>query len=207
VKATGLDASTGEYDVFMPINNVSNVVILHGTWTGTLEGSGTTYTTTFAPIQTDAGNYRVRFGVGTEQLDGQSLHSTFSSPFLVNCNSAVPTCPSGTVSFTSSAGGVQLTWLPVVGALVYDVYRSLPGGTPQRIGQTSLTAYSDSDVVGGTTYDYIIGSEVGNDQSPYCDPIEVTASGSSAAPQAAPVTVATVTAGLAILGLLRLRRN
>lgn len=56
----------------------------------------------------------------------------------------------------NQATGVRLTWNPVPGAEVYRVYRKIPSGSWQRLGDTALTTYLDKSPEENTTYYYTV---------------------------------------------------
>jgi hypothetical protein len=62
-------------------------------------------------------------------------------------------------SVTTNYGQVTLTWSPVSGATNYNVKRSPNSGGPYTIiANTGDTTYIDTDVIGGTTYYYVISA-------------------------------------------------
>lgn len=59
---------------------------------------------------------------------------------------------------TGSGNTLQLSWTPVQGAVNYVVERSTDGGSFKRLGTTSGTAYTDSNLESGKTYSYRVRS-------------------------------------------------
>jgi hypothetical protein len=80
----------------------------------------------------------------------------------------VPTAPqqlSAVASSTSPSPAVQLTWSPPANAssgLTYNIYRSTTAGQEQSNSAAPIatgvtgTSYTDSGLVNGTTYDYVV---------------------------------------------------
>ena len=71
------------------------------------------------------------------------------------------TVPAATIWFKAvagNAGQITLSWTPSVGATSYNVYRSTtPGGeTPPPIANVTTAGYTDTNVLNGTTYYYVI---------------------------------------------------
>ncbi len=68
-----------------------------------------------------------------------------------------PPAPPAGLTATEGAGQVVLEWQPVTDAVTYHLYRSLlPGGGYERIAATASTVYTDTAVVNGTRYYYVV---------------------------------------------------
>jgi subtilase family serine protease/subtilisin family serine protease len=84
----------------------------------------------------------------------------------VNVNSALHACtapperPTG-LTARGLASKVTLAWSPALGALRYRVKRSQTPGGPYAVTAPAVqgTAYTDVDVVNGTTYYYVVSAE------------------------------------------------
>lgn len=61
-------------------------------------------------------------------------------------------------SVTTNFGQVTLTWDPVVTATNYNVKRSTSPGAEVTIATTSSTSYTDTNVINGTTYYYVVSA-------------------------------------------------
>jgi autotransporter-associated beta strand protein len=73
--------------------------------------------------------------------------------------------PSGLVA-TAGAGEVVLTWSAVGGADGYKVKRALTSGGPYAdLDTTVSTGYTDTTVINGTTYYYVVAATLGADVS------------------------------------------
>lgn len=62
--------------------------------------------------------------------------------------------PPGLVATAAGTNQVNVTWLPVSGAVQYEVYRSFNGGAYAPAGSTNALALSDSGVSPGIAYFY-----------------------------------------------------
>ena len=70
-----------------------------------------------------------------------------------------PTAPPSGLYTTAGYGQVVLKWVAASGATNYNIKRSLTSGGPYTndiIGSTTTTSYSDTSVVDGTTYYYVV---------------------------------------------------
>ncbi|MDQ2805461.1 MAG: alpha-amylase family glycosyl hydrolase [Chloroflexota bacterium] len=99
--------------------------------------------------------------------------------FVIN-NGQVITGPAAPTGLTASAGNatVNLNWNAVSGAASYNVYRSpVQGGGYVFVGTTAGTTYTDSTVVNGTHYYYVVraldnlGNEGGNSNEANATPV------------------------------------
>lgn len=69
----------------------------------------------------------------------------------------IPPAPPTGLTATEGAGQVVLEWQPVTDAVTYNLYRSLlPGGGYERIAAPASTVYTDTAVVNGTRYYYVV---------------------------------------------------
>ena len=68
-----------------------------------------------------------------------------------------PAAPANLVA-TAGTGQVNLTWTGSTGATSYNVYRSQTSGGPYTTpqGSTTATTYTDTAVINGTTYYYVV---------------------------------------------------
>src|SRR5207248_10131144 len=98
-----------------------------------------------------------------------------------------PPAPTGLTAGPNSYAGVSLSWNAVSGAASYNVKRSTASGGPySTVASRANTDYSDTSVVSGTVYYYVVSA--------------VSAGGESANSAQAPATPSSagdVTTGLA----------
>ncbi|HHS98165.1 MAG TPA: hypothetical protein ENK08_09800, partial [Chloroflexi bacterium] len=81
----------------------------------------------------------------------------------------VPPDPPSGLTAVEGAGQVALTWQPVADAVAYTVYRSLlSGGGYAPVATVSTPAYTDTAVVNGTGYYYVVTARdaAGNESAP-----------------------------------------
>ena len=68
-----------------------------------------------------------------------------------------PAAPTGLSVISASPAGIELDWDAVADAALYEVGRADGSGGPyEAIAQTSTEAYTDTSVVEGTTYYYVV---------------------------------------------------
>jgi hypothetical protein len=89
---------------------------------------------------------------------------------LVNGSVTVTSTLAAPAAFMATAIGtaqVNTSWMPVVGAHHYEVWRSSHGGASAPAGTTTGTTFSDPNVVAGTTYLYRVRAvDAGGGASP-----------------------------------------
>jgi hypothetical protein len=69
-----------------------------------------------------------------------------------------PSAPAG-LTATTNCGEVMLTWAPSSGATNYNVKRSASSGGPYAtLASTSSTSYTDTNVISGLTYYYVVSA-------------------------------------------------
>jgi fibronectin type 3 domain-containing protein len=69
-----------------------------------------------------------------------------------------------------------LNWTSITGANSYNLYRGAQTGGPYSlIGSLSATTYTDSSVIAGTTYFYVITAANGIGESPKSSELASTA--------------------------------
>ena len=87
--------------------------------------------------------------------------------------------PSGLAANVISSSQIDLSWLPVAGAVNYKVYRD--GGF---IGSSATTSYSDISLSPATNYTYRVSSvDIGGIESGQSDPVSATTLAAPAAPE------------------------
>ncbi len=87
-------------------------------------------------------------GAGGEGANSSEVSATplFSPP------------PTNLAVTNSNFGPVFLTWSMSAGATSYNVKRSTSSGTETTIGNTASTSYTDSNILYGTTYYYVVSA-------------------------------------------------
>ena len=102
----------------------------------------------------------------TAQYAGNANNAASTSAVLsIGINSVVPAVPSQ-LSATPLIGWIGLTWSASNGATSYQVKRSLTSGGPYTtIGTISGTSYTDTAVVNGTFYEYVVSAVTGTGTS------------------------------------------
>jgi fibronectin type 3 domain-containing protein len=93
-----------------------------------------------------------------------------SSPASAEAGITLAPAAPGNVTATSTDTAVSLSWAPALGATGYVISRSTtPGGPYTQVagGSTTLTSFTDTNVLPGTTYFYVIkATNGGPTQSP-----------------------------------------
>jgi len=75
--------------------------------------------------------------------------------------------PTGLTVTTTNVGSVSLAWAPSAGATSYNLKRSpSPGGPYTIIVNTASTSYTDTTVVNGTTYYYVVSAVNAGGENP-----------------------------------------
>lgn len=78
------------------------------------------------------------------------------------------------LTVTTNYGQVTLTWSAVAGATNYNVKRSTSSGSETTIASTTATSYTDTNVMNGTTYYYVVSASNAGGEGP--NSAEVSAS-------------------------------
>ena len=102
---------------------------------------------------------RLTLGV-SDADDGNSYdHADWAGAMVIVTNSA-PQAPEAPVDLVASPGSaITLTWSNTLAALTYNVKRStVSGGGYTNIANVSITTFTDSNTVGGTTYYYVVSA-------------------------------------------------
>jgi hypothetical protein len=99
-----------------------------------------------------------------------------------------PSAPAGLTAITNCEQ-ITLTWAPSSGATNYNVKRSTSSTTNYAvIASTSATSYTDTNVLNGTTYYYVVSAVNAGGEGPNSAPVSATPP-----PPPAPVIVTVVT--------------
>jgi hypothetical protein len=95
--------------------------------------------------------YVVQSGSG-KKLSAYSMQATAMTSF---------TAPTG-VSMTATESTMGLGWVPVAGAVRYEILRSGPNEPQQTVGSTTITTYRDTGLVSGSYYGYAVRAVAAN---------------------------------------------
>jgi hypothetical protein len=106
----------------------------------------------------------------------RSGNSSPSCSFKINVTAKLPTAP-GTLAATAGIGQITLTWKASAGTapITYNVKRGTKGGaeTPYASGITT-TSYTDTTVVKGTKYFYVVTATNCKGESPKSNEVSAT---------------------------------
>lgn len=106
--------------------------------------------------------------------------------------STQPPAPPTSLAATAGNNQVGLTWSSSLGALSYNVKRSLTAGGPYDVVATGLTAtsHTDTTAANGTTYYYVVSAVNGGGES--ANSSEVSATPQAPPPPAAPTDLTAI---------------
>lgn len=120
---------------------------------GTKVGASTTTTFNDATVVNGSTYY---YAVKATNAAGEGPASAPSSGATPNVAVAVPPAPTG-VNASAGDQRVTLTWTAAPGATSYSIYRSTsPGARGSLIGSSSTPGHTDTAVLNGTTYYYVV---------------------------------------------------
>ncbi len=89
--------------------------------------------------------------------DGNSPSSPGHLTVNASSDTTAPDAPTGLEVLSASPAGIELAWDTVAGAALYEVQRSdSTGGPYAKIARTSTPGYTDTSVVEGATYFYVV---------------------------------------------------
>jgi hypothetical protein len=176
-----VDAATG-YRLYRKTGSGAYVEIYAGTaasYTDRGVVNGTSYT----------------YAVTAYDGDQESDYSAEASVTPVVTPPAGPEVPAG-LSATAGDTNVAITWSAVDGATGYRVYRRTGAGAYTELYDGTATSYSDTAVVNGTGYTYVVTAYDNDQESEYSAEASATPTGSASGP--------TVPAQLPAAGLIML---
>lgn len=134
---------------------------------------GLTYTD--ASVKSDTTYYYV---VSAVNKAGESVDSAVQVIVTTSYGNSVPTVPAAPAKVTAKAGDMQvkLNWNAVGGAEGYTVKRAVDAAGPfEPIAETVTgTVYTDTNVINGTTYYYVISAVNGAGVSPESTVVSAT---------------------------------
>jgi fibronectin type 3 domain-containing protein len=166
--------------------------------------SGGPYTQLAAPTTTGYSDSAVTNGttyyyvVSAVNSSGESANSAQASA----TPSATSVAPAPPTNLTATAGNavVTLAWSTSASATHYNVKRATSSGGPYtQLAAPTATGYTDSAVINGTTYYYVVSAVNSSGESPNSAQVSATPS-SPVVPPAAPTNL-TATAGNAVVTL------
>lgn len=150
---------------------VSNAGAASGTInSASLNGSGFRLATTSFPITVPAGgsiNLAVLFDPSSTGASTGSLSLAASNPATVS----VALAGSAVSATVATVHSVVLSWAPSLSSVDgYFIYKSTQGGGPytrMNSAPTPISSFSDSGVVGGQTYFYVVTAVAGSVESSF----------------------------------------
>ncbi len=155
---TGLNANAGNATVGLMWNGVTGATSYNVKRSNTNGGPYTTVSSPSSPLFTDNSvtngttYYYVVSAVGT---GGESGYSSQVAATPVN-PITIPSAPTG-LSAKAGNANVALTWSGSTGATSYNIKRATVSGGPYTtISSSATNGYTDSSVVNGTTYYYVV---------------------------------------------------
>jgi fibronectin type 3 domain-containing protein len=123
---------------------------------GTYTFAGNSYTTSYTNTGL-AANTTYYYKTSASGSGGESVQSSYASAIT---QIGVPT---GVSAVAQSASSIQITWNSVSGASSYTVYRSgSSGGTYTSVGTSSTSLYTNTGLIGGSTFYYKISANGAN---------------------------------------------
>jgi len=126
---------------------------------------GTSSTTSYVDA-TAANGTTYYYEVTADNAAGEGPASTQSPGVTPTVPTAAPAAPTG-LSAVAGNALVTLTWTAAPSATSYSIYRSTSQGSQGALlGSTSTTSYSDTTVVNGTTYYYVVTASNSAGQGP-----------------------------------------
>lgn len=161
VPPQGISMTARESAVMITWNAVPDAATYTLNWSTVKEGP---YTVVSAVIPNTTTSYYVT-GLNADQTYYYTLSSTNiagtgeeSTPLEVH--PSAPLAEPESLKATAKSGRVDIKWKDSEEAAVYQIKRSTVSGGPYTtIGTTALTRYSDSTVVDGTAYYYVVSAE------------------------------------------------
>ncbi len=140
--------------------------------TPVVPGEGYVFTKTYVVKSTDCTplvNTATAVGHPPGNLPMVSHSSTWT--IVITAPAPVP-APTG-LKAVAGCAKVTLTWNAVAGATSYKVKRALTASGPFSVIKSGLTSptYTDSSLVNGKLYYYVVSAVVGGVESPNCSPV------------------------------------
>lgn len=123
---------------------------------GNIQKIGTADETTFSDTTVTEGN-RYYYWIKARNSWGVSRYSIYDTGYIGNAGIRILP-PPGVDATDGMSGKVTVTWDPVNGAAVYEIWRAeklvAAGGIPVRVGHFSGTAFDDTSGTAGKIYFY-----------------------------------------------------
>jgi hypothetical protein len=146
--------------------------------------SGGPYTAIATPTTTGCTNSGLAAGVtyyyvvSATNTAGESSNSIQVSATTPGSSSSPPAAPA-ILTVTASSGQVSLTWSAVATATNYNVKRSATSGAETNLASMASTNYTDTSVVNGTKYYYVVSAVNSGGESPNSAEVNATPTASS----------------------------
>lgn len=101
---------------------------------------------------------RLTLGVGSADDGTSNDHADWANALVIATNTPqVPETPAGLIA--KPGNPITLTWNDTLGALTYNLKRATQSGGPYTtIVNVPVTTFTDSNIVGGTTYYYVVSA-------------------------------------------------
>jgi hypothetical protein len=158
--------AAGNYPLNFRVSGAIGTIQIYenGTLLGTANATQTGWATVSANVALPAGTQTLHVVLGA---NGQLLNWI---DFLAT--SGAPSVPNN-LAATAGKGQVALTWSAVTNATSYNVKRATTSGAETFIASTASTNYTDTNVLNGTTYYYVVSAVNAGVEGP--NSVEVTA--------------------------------
>jgi len=141
---------------------------------GKIKKIGTSANRSYSDATVVAGN-RYYYWVKARNSWGVSRYSLFDTGYIGTAS--LPLSPPANISASeiSVSGKVNISWRPISGALVYEVWRATKlvseGGKPQRVGFLPGTSFDNTSTANNTNYYYWVKARDSWGSSRYSRPV------------------------------------
>ncbi|HTV60992.1 MAG TPA: NPCBM/NEW2 domain-containing protein, partial [Verrucomicrobiae bacterium] len=136
------------------------------------------------------GVHRLILGVGDGDNNINYGHADWANA-LVTVTNTIPAPPYAPTGLTATPGNpISLTWNPTISATNYNVQRATQNNGPYTtIGTAPIASFTDTNVVNGTTYFYVVSAVDLAGQSANSSQVAVTACMTASVPTGVTATV------------------
>ena len=172
-------ASAGIYDVKARVKSEANRGIFQLYVNGQAYGGPKDthgpfdyYTVDFGHIPVQGNSFELKFKAVGKNSSSSSYNMVFDSFTLSKLGDMKLSPPQG-LTATAGDAQIQLAWTPLTGADSYNVYRGLTAEGPfvSIASQISKPEFTDTGLVNGTAYYYVVSAVNANGESGYSEPI------------------------------------